>query len=137
MNFSIQPEFFYTNKERIQIMIKYKETDFFDSKICSRWAPLHGNIEFNNFYDTTLKLPNIYNILGITIQLKYEGEYFVYYFKTPDELPLDNIKKDNLITIFIDYYPRIVFNNIMIPVDSKLFLEPQILDVEDDDCAIL
>jgi len=136
MNFSIQPEFFYTNKERIQIMITYKENDFFESKLCSKWTLLHGIIEFKEFYDDKTKLPNIYNILCITIQLKYDGDYFIYYYKNPDDTPLNNICKDNQITIFIDFYPRLVINNIIIPDDERMATYSQELDV-DDDCIIL
>ncbi|ARF12143.1 hypothetical protein Klosneuvirus_3_278 [Klosneuvirus KNV1] len=137
MNFSIQPEFFYTNKERIQIMIIYKENNFFQSKLCSRWSPLHGLIEFKEFYDTQIKLPNIYNILGITIQLKYDGDYFIYYFRNQNNEPLMNIGKDNQISIFLDFYPKIVINNIIIPYDCQLFTYQQELDIEDDECVIL
>lgn len=136
MNFSIQPEFFYTNKERIQIMIKYKENNFMESKICSRWTLLHGIIEFKEFYDNNSKLPNIYNILSITVQLKYDGDYFIYYFNNLDEKPLNNIGKDNQIIIFTDFYPRLVINNIIIPFDERMATHSLELDI-DDECVIL
>lgn len=136
MNFSIQPEFFYTSKDRIQIMITYKESESHDAKKCSRWAPLHGFVEFNEFHDIITKFPNIYNILGITIQLRYDREYFIYYFDYQNNKPLTNIYKENNVTIFLDYYPRIVINNILIPFECKVATTSQDIDF-DDDCVIL
>lgn len=136
MNFSFQPEFFYTNKERIQIIIEYMDGNKDISKQCSRWTLLHGSIEFKNIFDTPGNYPNIYNIINIIIQLKYDGDYYIYYFGNQNNKPLNNIRKDNQVTIFLDFYPKIIINDMIIPYDERMATSSQELDI-DDECIIL
>lgn len=114
MNFSIQPEFFYSRRDRIRIMIKYKVNQTDTETTFSRWFPLNLIIYFNEFYDTVKEYPNIYNIINIAVQLKHEEYYYVYNFFNPNKEPL-NLNQENVITIISGYHPNISINNILVP----------------------
>lgn len=137
MNFIIEPECFYSLGDRLQIMVEYKSEYGLNSKICSKWIRLNGVIVFNEFYDDNLLLPNIHNIISIQIQLKFNNEYYIYIYEDNLNKFLQNINKENKIKIKIksnDFYPQIIINNIISPVDTKISTESNNIN---DDCIIL